>query len=126
MLNHKVKLIPVVNELINTVDYRKERFFDMGELIGILDTIDSLSNKTEQNFDEIYDMVYLVSCKRKIKERQGKIREAALYLKNYLIALNATKTNGDKVTKFWFEKFRRTCNGNKCYDSMRYLMGHIL
>lgn len=69
MLNHKVKLIPVVNELIDTVDYRKERFFDMGELIRILDTIDGLSKMTEDNFDEIYNMVYLVSCKRKIQER---------------------------------------------------------
>ena len=66
MLNHKVKLIPVVNELIDTDDYRKERFFDMGELIRILDTIDGLSKMTEDNFDEIYNMVYLVSCKRKI------------------------------------------------------------
>ena len=70
MLNHKVKLIPVVNELINSVDYRKERFFDMGKLIGIMDTIDSVSNKTEQNFEDVYSMVYLISCKRKIKSRQ--------------------------------------------------------
>ena len=67
MLNHKVKLVPEVNELIDSVDYRKERFFDMEELIGILNKIDHVSKLTEENFDEIYSIVYLVSCKRKIR-----------------------------------------------------------
>ena len=74
MLNHKVKLIPMVNELIDSVDYRKERYFDMELLISIIDSIDSVSEITENNFDDIYSIVYLTSCKRKIKVRQKKIR----------------------------------------------------
>ena len=36
-------LVPEVNDLVDTVDYTKERFFDMAKLIGILDTIDRVS-----------------------------------------------------------------------------------
>ena len=70
MLNHKVKLIPIVNELINSVDYKKERFFDMSKLISILDTIDNVSNMTETSFNDVYNILYLESCRRKILYRQ--------------------------------------------------------
>ena len=43
-----------------------------------------------------------------------------------MIALNATKGNADDRSDYWMERFRRTCNGNKCFDSMMYLMGHLL
>ena len=74
----------------------------MRKLIGILDTIDKVSEKTEDGFDDIYSHVYLIGCKRKIRNEQAIIREASLYLKNYLIALNATKENSDKVSDYWF------------------------
>ena len=67
--NYDVKFIPVVNKLVDTLDFRKERYFDMKELIDILDTIDEVSQITADNFENIYEFIYLNGCKRKIKER---------------------------------------------------------
>ena len=69
MTNYDVKLVPEVNELIDTLDFRKERFFDMKELIEIFESIDAISEITSNNFDKIYEFIYLNGCKRKIKER---------------------------------------------------------
>ena len=67
--NYDVRLVPEVNELIDTLDFRKERFFDMQKLVDIFDTIDDVSKITEDNFDKIYEFIFLNGCKRKIKER---------------------------------------------------------
>ena len=67
--NYDVKFIPVVNKLVDTLDFRKERYFDMKELIHIMDTIDEVSQITADNFENIYEFIYLNGCKRKIQER---------------------------------------------------------
>ena len=69
MTNYDVKLVPEVNALIDTLDYRKERFFDMKKLVEIFESIDAISEITSDNFDEIYEFIYLNGCKRNIKER---------------------------------------------------------
>ena len=79
--NYDVKLVPEVNELVDTLDFRKERFFDIQELIDILDSIDSVSQRTADEFEYIYGFVYLNGCKRKIRARQLIIQKAAGNLK---------------------------------------------
>ena len=69
LLNYDVKLVPQVNVLVDTLDFTKERFFDIDKLMSIFDTIDSVSEMTFNNFDRVYEFIYLVGCKRKIKKR---------------------------------------------------------
>lgn len=111
--------------MVDTLDFTKERFFDIDKLMSIFDTIDSVSEMTSNNFDRVYEFIYLVGCKRKIKKRQKVIRDAAGHLKNYILALNFSRTADDPVVEKYHLKFWRSCSGNKCYDAMRYLIGHM-
>ena len=55
MLKDKVKLIPIENRLLRTVDFKTERFFDLDLIMTILKDIDNITATVELNFTEIYD-----------------------------------------------------------------------
>jgi hypothetical protein len=43
MVNYKSKLVPEVNELLNTVEYRGEKFFNLSDIYYSLEEIEEKS-----------------------------------------------------------------------------------
>ena len=60
-VNHKVKIVPVVDSVGNW-EYKGEDFYNLTEVIDLLQKIDDLSFMMEGNFDEVHDLQTQKSC----------------------------------------------------------------
>jgi hypothetical protein len=51
LLNSESKLVPVINYVVNTIEFVGEKFFDHSAILGQMDDIQEVSDQIQLNFD---------------------------------------------------------------------------
>lgn len=66
-LNYRVRLTPSWNDITFEIDYEITKYFDLEEVLVIMEDIDQASLQVELKFDLMYGFIKNLFCRRTIR-----------------------------------------------------------